>query len=67
MVFHTAPPQPASKALWTCRAEFVGGAEASQNGFGDLMPAKLIFKSAMRSSSPEEDKSPPRLDADAPY
>jgi hypothetical protein len=26
---------------------FVGGAEASQKGFGDLMPAKLTLKSAM--------------------
>src|ERR1035437_804954 len=47
MVFHTAPPQPASKALWICAPELVGGAEASQNGLGDLMPAKLIRRSAM--------------------
>src|ERR1039458_4506504 len=47
MVFHTAPPQPASKALWICAPELVGGAEASQNGLGDLMPAKLVRRSAM--------------------
>ena len=39
-VFHTAPPQPASKARSTIDPMFVGGAEASQKGFGDLMPAK---------------------------
>jgi hypothetical protein len=26
---------------------FVGGAEASQKGFGDLMPAKLTLRSAI--------------------
>jgi hypothetical protein len=46
-VFHTAPPQPRSKALFTWYAEFVGGAEASQKGFGDLIPAQLIDKSTM--------------------
>src|SRR5208283_606912 len=47
MVFHTAPPQPASKALCICAPVLVGGAEASQNGLGDLMPAKLMRRSAM--------------------
>src|SRR4051812_14271975 len=47
MVFHTAPPQPCSKARCTWAPEFVGGAEASQNGFGDLIPAKLMLRSAM--------------------
>jgi hypothetical protein len=28
----------------------VGGAEASQNGFGDLMPTKLERRSAMAGS-----------------
>src|SRR5436190_3177466 len=46
MVFHTAPPQPASKARWTCAPELAGGADASQKGLGDLIPAKLILRSA---------------------
>ena len=37
-VFHTAPPQPASNARRTWAPLFVGGALASQNGFGELMP-----------------------------
>src|SRR6516225_10208949 len=47
MVFHTAPPHPASKARWICAPELVGGADASQNGLGDLMPAKSMDRSAM--------------------
>src|SRR5262249_4139983 len=46
-VFHTAPPQPASNARITCSPLFAGGAEASQNGFGLLMPAKSMLKSAI--------------------
>src|SRR5689334_9543005 len=46
-VFHTAPPQPASKARTTLYALSVGGAEASQNGLGLLMPTKLLVRSAM--------------------
>src|ERR1019366_1087471 len=42
MVFQTAPPQPASKARMICSPQLVGGAEASQKGFGASMrPAKL--------------------------
>src|SRR5258708_38690543 len=37
MVFHTAPPQPASKARIICSPQLVGGADASQNGFGASM------------------------------
>src|SRR6185436_8327368 len=50
-VFHTAPPQPSSKARMTCNPEFEGGADASQNGFGDLMPAQSAERSgaAIRS------------------
>src|SRR5260370_30995549 len=48
MVFHTAPPQPASNARCTCMPELLGGAEASQNGFGERIPAKSILRSAMR-------------------
>src|SRR5688500_18158867 len=46
-VFHTAPPHPASKARWTLYSLSVGGAEASQNGFGLAMPTKLVVRSAM--------------------
>src|SRR5882724_127322 len=47
IVFHTAPPQPASNARCTCMPVLLGGAEASQNGFGERMPAKLILRSAI--------------------
>src|SRR5579863_9784506 len=50
MVFHTAPPQPASKARMTWPAVLVGGPLASQKGFGLLIPAKLMLRSAMSSS-----------------
>jgi hypothetical protein len=43
-VFHTAPPHPLSKALMTWYPELVGGAEASQKGLGDFIPAKFDFK-----------------------
>src|SRR6185369_3879849 len=46
MVFHTAPPQPASNARITWSPVLVGGAEASQNGFGLSMPARFTFRSA---------------------
>src|SRR3990170_4329729 len=46
-VFHTAPPQPAAKARITWSPVLVGGAEASQNGLGERMPARLIPRSAM--------------------
>src|SRR5947207_15523930 len=46
-VFHTAPPHPASNARITCSPVFAGGAEASQNGLGLLIPAMSILKSAM--------------------
>src|SRR3974377_684173 len=45
IVFQTAPPQPASKARCTCAPELVGGADASQNGFGERMRATLVFRS----------------------
>src|SRR5438445_8525302 len=47
IVFHTAPPQPASKARMICSPQFVGGPEASQKGFGQRMPAKLVVRSDM--------------------
>src|SRR5689334_1011003 len=46
-VFQTAPPQPASNARSTIEPMFVGGADASQKGLGDLMPAKLTLRSAI--------------------
>jgi hypothetical protein len=46
-VFQTAPPQPASNARSIIEPIFVGGAEASQNGFGDFIPAKFTLKSAI--------------------
>src|SRR5437763_17143037 len=47
-VFHTTPPQPASNARSTLYALSVGGAEASQNGFGLVMPTKVVVRSAMQ-------------------
>src|ERR1700722_7061072 len=48
MVFHTAPPQPASNARMICSPQLVGGAEASQNGLGDRMPpAKVVARSGI--------------------
>src|SRR6516225_6539576 len=47
IVFQTAPPQPASKARITWYAVLVGGPEASQNGFGDRTPQKLMLRSGM--------------------
>src|SRR4051794_38499003 len=48
IVFHTAPPHPASNARITWSPQLAGGPEASQNGLGDLIPAKLVVKSATR-------------------
>src|SRR3984957_14427573 len=42
MVFHTAPPHPASKALMICSPQLVGGAEASQKGLRHGMPQKVV-------------------------
>src|ERR1039458_2105193 len=46
MVFHTAPPHPASNARITCSPQLVGGALASQNGFSHRMPARFVVRSA---------------------
>jgi hypothetical protein len=46
-VFHTAPPQPMSNARMICSPVLVGGALASQNGLGLLMPANEMDRSAM--------------------
>src|SRR5688572_25784899 len=50
IVFQTAPPQPASKARMTWYAVFAGGPEAIQNGFGLLMPAQSVVRSAIAST-----------------
>src|SRR5271163_2715761 len=47
MVFHTAPPQPASKARITWPPVLVGGPDASQNGFGLVTPANFTLRSAI--------------------
>src|SRR5512132_2017467 len=46
-VFHTAPPQPRSNARWIWAPELVGGADASQNGLGERMPAQTEVRSGM--------------------
>ena len=46
-VFQTTPPQPASRARITLYFLSVGGALASQNGLGDLMPRKEDVMSAI--------------------
>src|ERR1700734_3608239 len=48
MVFHTAPPHPASKARIICSPLLVGGAEASQKGLGERIPAKFPDKPGSR-------------------
>src|SRR5580704_12194 len=47
IVFHTAPPQPASNARITCAPVFDGGPDASQKGFGDSSPQSFTRKSDM--------------------
>src|SRR5512147_3064981 len=47
IVFHTAPPQPSSKAFMTWYPVFVGGPDASQKGLGDLTPQKSTLRSGM--------------------
>ena len=49
-VFHETPPQPASKARFTLYALSAGGPEANQKGLGDLIPKKLLDKSAILCS-----------------
>src|SRR2546425_6289800 len=47
IVFHTAPPQPASNARITCPAVFAGGPLASQNGLSDSRPQNFTRRSAI--------------------
>src|SRR5271155_2061667 len=47
IVFQTAPPQPASNARMTCPPVLVGGPEASQNGFGLVIPANFTLRSVI--------------------
>src|ERR1700721_4825189 len=42
IVFQTAPPQPASNARIICSPQFVGGADASQNGLMHGMPQNVL-------------------------
>src|SRR3979490_1034604 len=42
IVFHTAPPHPASNARMICSPQFVGGADASQNGLRHGIPQKVV-------------------------
>src|SRR5260370_40922868 len=42
IVFQTAPPQPASNARMICSPQFVGGADASQNGLRHGIPQKVV-------------------------
>src|ERR1700726_1941224 len=42
IVFQTAPPQPASNARITCSPQFVGGADASQNGLRHGIPQNVV-------------------------
>src|SRR4051812_26022455 len=49
IVFQTAPPQPSSNAFITWYPVFVGGPDASQNGFGDRTPQKSTLRSGMGS------------------
>ena len=53
-VFQTTPPQPASKARRTLYSLSVGGAEASQNGFGERMPTKSQRRSAIGVSHAQD-------------
>src|SRR5277367_5091267 len=42
IVFQTAPPQPASNARMICSPQFVGGADASQNGLRHGIPQNVV-------------------------
>src|SRR5204863_1027238 len=56
IVFHTAPPQPASKARRTWSPQFAGGPDANQNGLGEwILPAKRILRSAILPLQPVGD------------
>src|SRR5450432_2522839 len=52
MVFHTAPPHPASKARMICSPQLVGGADASQKGLRQGMPAKVVSSVGMVAPKP---------------
>jgi hypothetical protein len=49
IVFHTAPPHPASNARIICSPQFVGGALASQNGFKHFIPANVVSSVGIES------------------
>src|SRR5580692_12116971 len=60
IVFHTAPPHPASKARMICSPQLVGGADASQNGLGHSMPQNVVASVGLGMLDPQ-----PRGNADA--
>src|ERR1700738_806538 len=60
IVFHTAPPPPASKARMISSPQLVGGADASQNGLGHWMPQKFVASVGLGMLDPQ-----PRGNADA--
>src|SRR5258706_10743400 len=57
IVFVTTPPQPASNARMMFVSDSVGGAEASRNGFSNLMPVNVTERSALMETSPEENET----------
>jgi hypothetical protein len=52
IVFHTAPPQPASNARIICSPQFVGGADANQKGLRHGIPAKVVSSVGTLSLQP---------------
>src|ERR1700679_2180935 len=61
MVFHPAPPQPASNARIICSPQLVGGALASQNGFKHLIPANVVSSVGMFTLKPNRNPNPRAL------
>src|SRR6266516_2564550 len=51
IVFVTTPPHPASNARRMFDSDSVGGADDSKNGFRNVMPVKVVERSAIVSSS----------------
>jgi hypothetical protein len=55
IVFQTAPPHPASNARIICSPQLVGGAEASQKGLMQGIPAKVVLSVGTLSLQPRSD------------
>src|SRR5688572_7239968 len=47
IVFVTTPPHPASNARRMLLSDSVGGADERRNGLSNLMPVKVVERSAM--------------------